>query len=118
MKAEERCVVVLSLRRMKTLRSGSGIQKRGVVHNLRQHVLAALRAVPLDRTGLYHAVFNAQRGKARPRNVLRDEKFLDALALLRADGLISNSAHPLEERRLYYLTQKGAQHLSESRPQL
>jgi hypothetical protein len=74
-------------------------------------VLMALERVPMNKTRLFQAVWrncsrriarHAEDGEACP------VVFLDSLAMLQAGGLIMRTAHPLEARRVYYLTEKGS----------
>jgi hypothetical protein len=86
---------------MNTKRLGSDLQSC---------VLAALSAVPLDQARLYESVFRlSRRSRARRLSDREDctPQFFDALALLQADGLVTERPHPLREFRRYYLTEKG-----------
>jgi hypothetical protein len=80
-----------------------------------RQVLAALAAVPLDQTRLFQVVVRSGRRRRSRWSRLWEtpEKsavgFADTLAILQAAGLIRRTAHPLEDRRLYYLTEKGSE---------
>jgi DNA-binding MarR family transcriptional regulator len=102
------------LRKVKMRVRESATDKSAVASALQAHVLAALSAVPLDQARLFRIVVHQGQPHGRGRRLGRwmssDDSaahFFDTLALLQADGLISRSAHPLEDRRLYYLTEKG-----------
>ena len=78
--------------------------------DLQACVLAALAAVPLDQARLFESVFRlSHRNRAHRRAEREDStpQFFDALALLQADGLVTERPHPLREFRRYYLTEKG-----------
>ena len=76
-------------------------------------VLAALSAVPLDKARLIQVVLRHTRsGRWSHRLGPADKSsvgIFDTLAILQADGLIRRTAHPLEARRIYYLTEKGSE---------
>jgi hypothetical protein len=98
----------------KMLTQEPGKEEPTIASSLRGQVLAALVAVPMDRAQLFEVVIRrGQRGRfslARRSKAVEQAPvgFLDSLAILQADGLISRTAHPLEDRRLYYLTEKGS----------
>lgn len=86
---------------MNTKNSGSNLQER---------VLAALASVPLDQARLFESVFRLSHRNRMDRCAEREDptpQFFDALALLQADGLVTERPHPLREFRRYYLTEKG-----------
>jgi hypothetical protein len=95
------------------LKQESEDEKSAIASSLSGQVLAALIAVPMDKHRLFEVV--VRRGRRRrfpmsPRSKPVEAVpvgFFDSLAILQADGLISRTAHPLEDRRLYYLTEKG-----------
>jgi hypothetical protein len=86
---------------MKTKHLGSDLQ---------ECVLAALASVPLDQARLFESVFRLTHRNRAHRCAERENctpQFFDALALLQADGLVTERPHPLREFRRYYLTEKG-----------
>lgn len=78
-------------------------------------VLAALDGIPLNQASLYEMASAGQGSPKGPhrRKILVDtqcsSEFSDALALLQVGGPISLMAHPSHEHRLYYLTERGKQ---------
>jgi DNA-binding PadR family transcriptional regulator len=78
--------------------------------DLQACVLAALASVPLDQARLFESVFRLSHRSRAHRCTEREDstpQFFDALALLQADGLVTERPHPLREFRRYYLTEKG-----------
>jgi hypothetical protein len=80
---------------------------RELTSDWRACVLSALAPVALDQNRLFQSVCRHSRIQSPFARGKDATKFFDALALLQADGLISEKPHALPELRRYYLTEKG-----------
>jgi DNA-binding PadR family transcriptional regulator len=96
--------------RVNLRRSPVPMSTKHLASDLQTCVLAALSSAPLDQARLFESVLKLALHKRTRGSAEREDcapQFFDALALLQADGLVSERPHPLREFRRYYLTENG-----------